>query len=160
MRYTVQEETINTYCMKKGFTLIELLVVIAIIGILSSVILASLNSARTKAQDTQRIASVKAFKTALELYYDDNGGYPTSNGSHNGDVLLTDSVLAPKLVPKYLPEMPQVLIDEWFHYYGSGFTTGVSPSYDLLVTMSYGRCRAGIMPEATGHWATPTVCGF
>ena len=64
--------------MKKtqGFTLIELLVVIAIIGILSSVVLASLNSARTKARDANRISDIKQLQLALEMYYDDNGSYP------------------------------------------------------------------------------------
>jgi type II secretion system protein G len=61
----------------KGFTLIELLVVIAIIGILSSVVLASLNSARQKARDARRIADIKQIQLALELYAGDNSGeYP------------------------------------------------------------------------------------
>ncbi|MCG2694602.1 prepilin-type N-terminal cleavage/methylation domain-containing protein [Candidatus Parcubacteria bacterium] len=60
----------------KGFTLIELLVVIAIIGILSSVVLASLNTARTKARDARRLSDIKQMQLALEMYYDDNGGYP------------------------------------------------------------------------------------
>lgn len=60
----------------KGFTLIELLVVIAIIGLLSSVVLASLNSARTKARDARRVADIKQMQTALELYYDTNKRYP------------------------------------------------------------------------------------
>ena len=60
----------------KGFTLIELLVVIAIIGILSSVVLASLNSARTKARDARRVAGLKQIQIALELYYDANSKYP------------------------------------------------------------------------------------
>ncbi|MDO8575796.1 MAG: prepilin-type N-terminal cleavage/methylation domain-containing protein [bacterium] len=63
---------------KRGFTLIELLVVIAIIGILSSVVLASLNSARKKGRDARRVADVKQIQLALELYYDANSNYPTS----------------------------------------------------------------------------------
>lgn len=61
---------------RKGFTLIELLVVIAVIGILASVIMASLNSARGKARDARRIADLKAVSTALYLYYDTYGTYP------------------------------------------------------------------------------------
>lgn len=64
--------------VSRGFTLIELLVVIAIIGILSSVVLASLNSARTKARDARRVADLKQIQVALELFYDANGSYPTS----------------------------------------------------------------------------------
>lgn len=61
---------------KKGFTLIELLVVIAIIGILSSVVLASLNSARQKSRDARRVADIKQIQLALELYFDANSEYP------------------------------------------------------------------------------------
>ncbi len=61
---------------KKGFTLIELLVVIAIIGILSSVVLASLNSAREKSRDAKRVSDIKQLQLALELYFDTNSEYP------------------------------------------------------------------------------------
>lgn len=61
----------------KGFTLIELLVVIAIIGILASIVLASLNSARRKSRDARRVADIKQLQLALELYYDANSSaYP------------------------------------------------------------------------------------
>lgn len=67
---------------KKGFTLIELLVVISIIGILSSVVIASLNTAREKARDSNRITDIKQMQLALELYYDSNSSsYPTSLSS-------------------------------------------------------------------------------
>jgi len=61
----------------KGFTLIELLVVVAIIGILATVVLASLSSARSNARDARRESDIKTIQNALELYYIDNGVYPT-----------------------------------------------------------------------------------
>jgi len=64
--------------LTRGFTLIELLVVIAIIGILSSVVLASLNSARVKGRDARRISDIKQIQLALELYYDTNQSFPTA----------------------------------------------------------------------------------
>lgn len=65
--------------MKKGFTLIELLVVIAIIGILSSVVLASLNSARSKGSDAAVKSNISNMRAEAELFYDSTGG-----GAYNG----------------------------------------------------------------------------
>lgn len=60
----------------KGFTLVELLVVIAIIGLLSTVAVVALNSARAKSRDAKRVADVKQIQTALELYFNSNNRYP------------------------------------------------------------------------------------
>ena len=65
---------------KKGFTLIELLVVIAIIGVLSSIVIASLGNSRKLARDTKRITEIKQLQTALEMYYNDTGRYPNDGG--------------------------------------------------------------------------------
>jgi len=66
---------------QKGFTLIELLVVIAIIGLLASVVLVALNSARVKARDTKRKADLSQIVKALEFYYNDYGVYPPFRAS-------------------------------------------------------------------------------
>lgn len=61
-----------------GFTLIELLVVIAIIGILASVVLASLNTARNKGADAAIKSNLANARAQAELFYDD------SNNSYDG----------------------------------------------------------------------------
>lgn len=93
-----------------GFTLIELLVVIAIIGLLSSVVLASLNGARNKSKDARRIADLRQIQTALELYYSDNNAYPNTSGAWRSECaawgnLAPDNVI-PGLVPTHIPSFP------------------------------------------------------
>ncbi len=85
MRTTYLNQNTMTFLTKKrgnkGFTLIELLVVIAIIGVLASIVLASLNTARKKSRDTRRVADMNQAKLALELYYDSNRVYPIATAS-------------------------------------------------------------------------------
>lgn len=61
----------------KGFTLIELLVVIAIIGILSSVVLASLNSARDKGANAAIKSNLANTRAQAEIIYDNTNSYAT-----------------------------------------------------------------------------------
>lgn len=60
----------------RGFTLIELLVVIAIIGILSSVVLASLSVARQKGNVAAAQSELIQFRTAFESYLESHNTYP------------------------------------------------------------------------------------
>jgi prepilin-type N-terminal cleavage/methylation domain-containing protein len=116
---------------QKGFTLIELLVVIAIIGILSSVVLASLNSARKKGRDARRIADVKQLQLALELYYDANGAYPA--------VISTSTVVTPGYIAA-LPTDPSNLAEYSYQPYGVTGSTATCSSYHL-----------GASLETSGH---------
>jgi len=94
----------NRRALNKGFTLIELLVVIAIIGILASVVLASLNSARAKARDARRKSDLHQIQNALEIYKNDAGTYPVTvnwfsgQPSYAGNVLLAAGAISQKFV--------------------------------------------------------------
>ncbi|PKM91640.1 hypothetical protein CVU82_00300 [Candidatus Falkowbacteria bacterium HGW-Falkowbacteria-1] len=70
----------------RGFTLIELLVVIAIIGILATLAVVALQQARQSARDSKRVADMKQASTALELFFNENGRYPTTDEWNSGSI--------------------------------------------------------------------------
>jgi prepilin-type N-terminal cleavage/methylation domain-containing protein len=115
----------------KGFTLIELLVVIAIIGILSSVVLASLNSARRKGRDARRVADIKQVQLALEMYYDTARVYPGS---------ATWAALATALAPTYIAVLPNDPLNTGTYVYlyagiATTATVATCDSYHLGATL-------------------------
>lgn len=63
------------YRNKRGFTLIELLVVIAIIGVLSTVVIGAVNSARNRGADAAVASNLSNSRVSAEIYNDSVGGY-------------------------------------------------------------------------------------
>lgn len=92
-----------------GFTLIELLVVIAIIGILSTIAMTSLNGARRRARDATRISNLKEIQKAVELYYSNNGSYPSTSGSWRSECAAWGSYANNNVVPGIVPSMMETL---------------------------------------------------
>jgi len=105
----------------QGFTLIELLVVISIIGILGSIVLTNVNTARQKARDVQRMANVNQIASAIALYQDDNEGVPP--GEDGVEYVNGNPEWIPGLVPKYISSVPSDPVDtepHKFHYSRQG----------------------------------------
>ena len=139
----------NDKCYRPhGFTLIELLVVIAIIGILSSVVLVSLNQARGKARDAERVSNLRTVEKALALYWLDNFAYPDTGGAWRGSNSACygghgDNAI-PGLVPTYLPRVPieatQSSASACYMYRSNG------TDYKFMIHLSMESCTAGSCP--------------
>ena len=108
---------------KRGFTLIELLVVIAIIGILASIVLASLDSARKKGRDARRIADIKQIQLALELAYDANGAYPAT--------ISTSTLVTPGYISVVPTDPTNLQAYSYSAYYTTGASAAICTSYHL-----------------------------
>jgi prepilin-type N-terminal cleavage/methylation domain-containing protein len=135
----------------RAFTLIELLVVIAIIGLLSSIVLASLNTAREKGANAARISDVKSLETAMELYYDDHGTYPQVGTAGWGYPIAN---LAPYLVSGgYIPSVPDQLITD-----SDSYVWGTD-AYGLLIEINNSSCKTGVNVNS-GWWTGSGICSF
>ena len=137
----------------RGFTLIELLVVIAIIGLLSSIVLASLSTARNKAEDAQRMANVKQVKNALMLYYDDHSKYPAVSGGGAEPLSSLSTALKP-----YIYKLPDDPSSSHAWRYASCATP--CKAYALYVyTVAHGWCRTSYA-DMLGWWGGQPTCSY
>ena len=166
----------------KGFTLIELLVVIAIIGLLSSVITASVNVARAKARDAKRLSDLQQVQIALETYYADHGSYPATTGSYpttsgysydmhcsSGSVTWGIGGLSntgsggwvPNLAPTYIPVLPNDPSDtsgspatQCYQYNSNG------TDYSLLAYYTLESYTSSNNPKQRPAFETANICNL
>lgn len=134
-----------------GFTLIEVLVVTSIIGILAGAVLSNLNDSRGKAMDATRQQSLREMEAALELYYLDNGRYPSTaagwwgvsdNGGNHPTTGATGYI--PGLAPKYMDELPIDPLRRTDSWSGYLYRSIDGTNYKLL-------------SHATGPYTFPTI---
>ena len=142
--------TFHKFFMKKqkGFTLIELLVVIAIIAILSTVVMAGLNSARLKGRDAKRLSDIKQVQAALELFYDSGSGYPAITPAS----LLNTALAGVTGFTAYMNPLPTNPTPSY-----TGQTTYTYAGTATSYTITFGlEGQSGSLSGQTVHYATPS----
>lgn len=159
--------------LKVGFTLIELLVVISIIGILTTLIAANLNSARSRARDAARKSDVRNIATALRLYFNDspiyNNGtstFPRSDASGNirgcdvgGASACTygSPWTAGNPAVTYMSKLPQDPLGNQNYFYKWNPLGSGSDTYSLTACLENKSDPNGVSIQSV---PAPTVAGF
>ncbi len=121
----------------RGFTLIELLVVVLIIGVLASVALPQYQRAVEKSRITEAVANLRAIANASELYYLENGSYPTNKDM---DAL---SVEIPHSYKKKINNISRLMTNDWAYSIGGseisaiGMANRIASQTETTVTSAY-----------------------
>lgn len=129
---------------KRGFTLIELLVVIAIIGILSAVVLASLNTARDRSQDAAIQSDLNGIRTQAAIYFDDNDNYGT-NLAFESNCAATDNLFSDATVARAVQAADTA----------NGTTLGVTCNVDADGT-AYA-ASAALVAQVGAYWCVDSL---
>lgn len=82
-------QKVGTSSKSSGFTIVELLIVVVIIGILAALVVVAYNGIQNRANNTQTISTVNAWRKALIQYAVDHGSYPISSGACFNEVNVT-----------------------------------------------------------------------
>ena len=116
---------------KRAFTLIELMVVVAIIGLLATILLANVNTARERGRDSKRVADIQQIQNALHLYGANlrPEAYPEGDDS----TALNDLVLA-----GYITVIPKDPSGTEYQYKGTGSCGATCNAYHLGASLELG----------------------
>jgi len=95
-----------------GFTLLEIMVVVGIIGLLSAVVIGSLNTSRAKARDSQRLSDLKQIQFAIGIYLEEYGVFPTGGGKIGEGTANINTA-----IDDYLPSVPNDPLTPDSNYY-------------------------------------------
>lgn len=134
---------------REGFTLIELLVVVAIIGVLASVVLASLNSARAKGIDAAIKANLKTIQSQAEIYYSDNGNYGPYSQTWCGPGMggISDEPTISKAIVQ-LYNLAGASLTRCYVCQTGNCTTSTEQAYAVTIQLKTGGTAGDSIPDA------------
>ncbi len=148
----IKEFKMSNLHVQRGFTLIELIIVTAILGILTAIVIASLDppAQYAKTQDGRRKSDLSQIQRALESYYQDHNYYPDSTANYQiSGAAWGSSGLAPYMTKVPIDANPT----KTYAYKSSGHN---GQSYWIYVSLDRGgkdpqACNSGnLCANATG----------